>query len=63
MKPFKMTKNNQCKNLINLSKVLSVLSFLMEVGTCFRARYADLKTKTRPVTQTLKPDTIMQSRP
>ena len=35
----------------------------MQVGTCFRARDADLKTKTRRVTQTLKPDAIMQSRP
>ena len=28
----------------------------MQVETCFRARDADLKTKTKPVTQTLKPD-------
>ena len=28
----------------------------MQVGNCFRTRDADLKTKTRPVTQTLKPD-------
>ena len=57
-----MTKNNQRKNLIELSKVY-VLGFQMQVGACFRARDADLKTKTRPVTRTLKPDVVMQSRP
>ena len=62
MKPSKMTKNNQCKNLIDLSKVY-VLGFRMQVGACFRTRDADLKTKTRPVTPTLKPDTVIQSRP
>ena len=35
----------------------------MQVGTCFRMRDADLKTKTRPVTQTLKPDAVIQSKP
>ena len=57
-----MTKNNQCKNSIDLSK-LFVLGFQMQVGTCFRARDADLKTKTRPMTRTLKPDVVIQSRP
>ena len=33
----------------------------MQVATCFRARDADLKTKTRPVTWTLKPDAVIQS--
>ena len=28
----------------------------MQVGTCFRARDVDSKTKTRPVTRTPKPD-------
>ena len=57
-----MTKNNQFKNLIDLSNVF-VLDFRMQAGTCFRTRDADLKTKTRPVTLTLKPDTvILQSR-
>ena len=50
-----MTKNNQCKNLIDLSKVFA--------GTCFRTRDADLKTKTRPVTWTLRPDVVIQPRP
>ena len=62
MKPSKTTKNNQFKNLIDLSKVF-VLGFRMQVGTCFRVRDADLKAKTRPVTQTLKPDAVTQSRP
>ena len=31
----------------------------MQVRTCFRVRDADLKTKTRPVTRTLKPDAVM----
>ena len=35
----------------------------MQVGTCFRTRDADLKTKTSSVTQTLKPDAVIQSRP
>ena len=35
----------------------------MQIETCFRARDADLKTKSRPVTQTLKPNAAMQSRP
>ena len=35
----------------------------MQVGTCFRMRDVDLKTKTRPVTQTLKPDAVIQSKP
>ena len=35
----------------------------MQVGTCFRARDVDLKTKTKPVSRTLKPDAVMQSRP
>ena len=34
----------------------------MQVGTCFRMRDENLKTKTRHVTQTLKPDIITQSR-
>ena len=34
----------------------------MEGGTYFRMRDADLKTKTRPVTRTLKPDAVIQSR-
>ena len=42
-----MTKNNQFKNLSDLSKVF-VLRFRMQIGTCFRARDADLRTKTRP---------------
>ena len=62
LKPSKTTKNNQCKNLCDLSKVF-VLGFPMQVGTCFRVRDADLKTKTRPVTRTLKPDVVIQSRP
>ena len=37
-----MTKNNQCKNLIGLSKVV-ILGFRMQVGTYFRTRDADLK--------------------
>ena len=32
----------------------------MQVKTCFRARDADLKTKARPVTRTLKPDAVIQ---
>ena len=55
-----MTKNNQCKNLIDLSKVF-VLGFRMQVETCFRTRDADLKTKTRPVTP--EAGAAMQSRP
>ena len=62
MKPSKTTKNNRFKNLIDLSK-LFVLGFRIQVGTCFRVREADLKTKTRPVTQTLKPHAVTQSRP
>ena len=46
-----MTKNNQCKNLIDLSKVF-ILGFRMQFGAYFRARDVDLKTKTRPVTRT-----------
>ena len=57
-----MTKNNQCKNVIDLSKVF-VLGFRMQVGTCIMTRNADLKTKTRPVTQTMKHDVVIQSRP
>ena len=57
-----MTKNNQCKNLSDLSE-LFVLGFQMQVGTCFRMGDANLKTKTRPATQTLQPDTNMQSKP
>ena len=34
----------------------------MQAGTCFRTRNDDLKTKTRPVTKTLKPDAVIQSR-
>ena len=33
----------------------------MQVGTCFRARVADIKTNTRPVTRTLKPGAVIQS--
>ena len=33
----------------------------MQVRTCFRTRDADLKTKTTPVTLTLKPDAVIQS--
>ena len=62
LKPSETTKNNQCKNLIDLSKVF-VLGFRMQVGTCFRTTDADLKTKTRPVTRALKPEAVMQSRP
>ena len=43
------------------SKVF-VLGFWVQVGTCFRTRDAKLKTKTRPVTWTLKPDAVIQSR-
>ena len=57
-----MTKNNQCKNVIDLSMVF-VLGFRMQVGTCFMTRNADLKTKTRPVTRTMKPDVVIQYRP
>ena len=57
MKPSKTTQNNQCENLIDLSKV-PVLVFRMQVGTCFRPRDAELKTKTRPLTRTLKPDDL-----
>ena len=57
-----MTKNNQCKNLSDLSE-LFVLGFQMQVGTCFRMGDANLKTKTGPGTQTLHPDTNMQSKP
>ena len=57
-----MSKNNQCKSLIDLSKVF-VLGFQMQVGNCFRMRVANLKTKTGPMTQTLKPDAVIQSRP
>ena len=35
----------------------------MLVGTCFRTRNAVLKTKTRPVTRTLKPEAVIQTRP
>ena len=35
----------------------------MQVGPCFRTRDADLITKTKPVTLTLKPDAAIQSRP
>ena len=35
LKPSKTTKNNQCENLTDLSKVF-VLGFRMQVGTCFR---------------------------
>ena len=62
LKPSKTTKNNQCKNLCDLSKVF-VVGFPMQVGTCFRLRDADLNTKTRPVTRTLKPDVFIKSRP
>ena len=51
------------ENLIDLWKVFFVLDFRMQVGTCFRTRDADLKTKTRPVARTLKPDVVIQSRP
>ena len=33
----------------------------MQVGTCFRTREIDLKTKTRPVTRTLEPDPVILS--
>ena len=39
-----MTRNNQCKNLIGLSKVF-VLDFQAQIGTQFETRDADLKTK------------------
>ena len=32
----------------------------MQVGTSFRTRDANLKTKVRPVTQTMKPDAVIQ---
>ena len=35
LKPSKTTKNNQCENLTDLSKVF-ILGFRMQVGTCFR---------------------------
>ena len=54
-----MTKNNQCKNLIELSKVFA-LGFRMQVGTSFRTRDTNLKTKVRPVTQTVKPNAVIQ---
>ena len=34
----------------------------MQVGTCSKTRDAHLKTKNRPVTRTLKPDTVIQAR-
>ena len=35
----------------------------MQAGTRFRTRKAELKTKTRLVTRTLKPDAVIKSRP
>ena len=49
-----MTKNNQCKSLIDLSKVFAGWNLLQD---------ADLKMETRPVTRTLKPDVVIQPRP
>ena len=57
-----MTKNNQHKSLIYLAKVF-ILDFRVQVGTSFRTRDAEVKTKFRPETQILKPDAIIQSRP
>ena len=62
MEPFKMTKNNECKNSIDLSKVF-VLGFRMQIGTSSGQEIPTLKTKTRPVTRTMKPDAVIQSRP
>ena len=31
----------------------------MQVGICFKMRDADLETKTRSVTQTVKPDAVI----
>ena len=44
LKSSKTTKNNQYKNLIDSSK-LFVLGFQTQVGTRFRTRDVDLKTK------------------
>ena len=57
-----MIKNNQFKNLLDLSKVFA-LDFWMQVGTCLMKRDANLKTKTRPATQSQKPDAAIQFRP
>ena len=62
MKLSETVKNNQCKNLIDLSK-LFVLGFRVQFETCFRTRDADLKTKAGPATRTLKPDAVIQSTP
>ena len=35
----------------------------MQVGTYFRARDTDLKTKTRPIARTLKADAFIHFRP
>ena len=35
----------------------------MQFETSFRTRDTDLKTKARTVTQTLKPDAVIESRP
>ena len=35
----------------------------MQVGTCFRTKDSDLKTKTRIVIRILKPDPVIQFRP
>ena len=34
-----------------------------QVETCFKTRDADLKSKTRPVTRTVEPEAVIQSRP
>ena len=51
------------QRLSNLTPVNIGTGSRMQVGTCFRARDANLKTKTKPVTRILKPDTVIQSRP
>ena len=59
-----MTKYNQCKKFINLSKVF-VLGFGMQVGSFFRTRDDDLKTKslTPSYNLDLKPSGSCNSQP
>ena len=61
LKLSKTTKNNEYKNLIDTSKVF-VLDFRTQVGG-MDSVHVNLKTKNRPVSQTLKPDAVIQSRP
>ena len=61
LKSSKTIKNNQNKNLIDSPKVF-VLDFRTQVGTRLKTKDADLKTKTRSVTRTLKPYTTIQFR-